>query len=311
MNQTPKKILLAIDGSVQSLDAVRYASTILIPQRNEVVLFHVMRKIDQAFWDMGVNPAFHKKIAGIAAWEEEQKRAAKEFMDHGRQILINEGFPTEAVKINIHEGKVGIARDIINESKHDYNAVVVGRRGLSKLKDLVLGSVAHKLLEKLVHTSICVVGGSPRSEKMLLAFDTSEGAMKAVDYVGTMFGGSNFEVTLLHVIRGFHIFPRKESMVPLEKEEWPKEAKMEIESALNKAGNHLTNAGFERNRVKTKLITGVASRAGAIVEEAKRGDYGTIVVGRRGLSRVEDFFMGRVSNKVIQLAKETAVWVVS
>ncbi|MHC4842819.1 MAG: hypothetical protein ACYTEE_03370 [Planctomycetota bacterium] len=34
-------------------------------------------------------------------------------------------------------------------------------------------------------------------------------------------------------------------------------------------------------------------------------------MGRRGLSRVEDFFMGRVSKKVLQLAKWTAVWVVS
>ena len=63
--------------------------------------------------------------------------------------------------------------------------------------------------------------------------------------------------------------------------------------------------------MKTKLITGVASRAGAIVEEAKKGSYGTIVVGRRGLSKVEEFFMGRVSNKVIHLAKEMAVWVIS
>jgi hypothetical protein len=36
-----------------------------------------------------------------------------------------------------------------------------------------------------------------------------------------------------------------------------------------------------------------------------------IVVGRRGLSRVEEFFMGRVSDKVLQLAKEMAVWVVT
>ena len=61
----------------------------------------------------------------------------------------------------------------------------------------------------------------------------------------------------------------------------------------------------------TKIITGAHSRAGAIVQEAKQGGYGTIVVGRTGLSKVRDFFMGRVSNKVVHLAKENAVWVVS
>ncbi len=59
------------------------------------------------------------------------------------------------------------------------------------------------------------------------------------------------------------------------------------------------------------MITGVSSRAGAIVEEAKRGGCGTIVMGRRGLSKVEEFFMGRVSNKVINLARDMAVWLVS
>jgi nucleotide-binding universal stress UspA family protein len=47
------------------------------------------------------------------------------------------------------------------------------------------------------------------------------------------------------------------------------------------------------------------------VEEARNSSCGTIVMGRRGLSRVEEFFMGRVSKKVLQLAKWNAVWVVS
>ena len=59
------------------------------------------------------------------------------------------------------------------------------------------------------------------------------------------------------------------------------------------------------------MITGVVSRAGAIVDEARHGGYGTVVIGRRGISKVEEFFMGRVSSKVINLAKDLSVWVVS
>ena len=69
--------------------------------------------------------------------------------------------------------------------------------------------------------------------------------------------------------------------------------------------------GFKDDDISTKTVTGALSRAGAIVHEAKQGGYGTIVVGRRGLSKVQEFFMGRVCNKVIQLAKEHTVWVVS
>jgi nucleotide-binding universal stress UspA family protein len=49
----------------------------------------------------------------------------------------------------------------------------------------------------------------------------------------------------------------------------------------------------------------------SIVEEARARNFSTIVVGRRGLSRVEEFFIGRVSNKIVHMARDKAVWVVS
>ena len=69
-------------------------------------------------------------------------------------------------------------------------------------------------------------------------------------------------------------------------------------------------SSFKENRISTKIITGVQSRAAAIVKEARQGDYETIVLGRRGLSQVRTFFIGRVTNKVIHMARDRTVWVV-
>jgi nucleotide-binding universal stress UspA family protein len=84
-----------------------------------------------------------------------------------------------------------------------------------------------------------------------------------------------------------------------------------MESVFAEASTRLEKAGLSRGQITTRLAKGVRSRAGAIIEEALKGGYGTIVVGRRGISYVEEFSMGRVSNKIIHLAKELAVWVVS
>jgi hypothetical protein len=73
----------------------------------------------------------------------------------------------------------------------------------------------------------------------------------------------------------------------------------------------LLTAGLGAGRVATQLIKGVHSRAAAIVLEAREGEYGTIVLGRKGISRIKEFSMGRVANKVIQLARGHAVWMVS
>ena len=80
---------------------------------------------------------------------------------------------------------------------------------------------------------------------------------------------------------------------------------------FEEATSRLEKAGFGGKQITTRTATGVLSRAGAIIEKALKGGYGTVVVGRRGLSEVEEFSMGRVSNKVIHMAKELAVWVVS
>ena len=42
-----------------------------------------------------------------------------------------------------------------------------------------------------------------------------------------------------------------------------------------------------------------------------RGKHGTVVVGRRGVSNVKDFPIGRVPIKLVQLINNQAVWVVN
>jgi nucleotide-binding universal stress UspA family protein len=106
------------------------------------------------------------------------------------------------------------------------------------------------------------------------------------------------EVTLYHAVRALD-------------EEIFRKAEESMKPVFEEATSRLENAGFRRNQITTRTATGVLSRAGALVQYGLKGGYGTIVVGRRGLSEVEEFSMGRVSNKVIHMAKEMAVWVVS
>jgi len=319
-NSIRTKILVAVDGSEQALEAVRYVSKTLAPQQLEVVLFHVMTKVPESFWDLDKDLAYRYNIANIKAWEDQQQKVIDEFMAQARQILLEAGVAQEAVIIDIHERQAGIARDILAESLKGYNAVVLGRKGLSELKDLVIGSTANKLVERLVDVPVWVVGGKSQRGKILLPVDASDGAMRAVQYVADMLeGSSGVEVALFHVVRGFDIFQQVlgRSFVPGHERDWVEQAEKELEAAgkemepvFEKALNRLAKASIRCDREHCKVVRGVASRAGAIVEEAERGGYDTIVVGRRGISKVQEFFMGRVSNKVIQLAKDKTIWVV-
>lgn len=304
MGKHEGKILLAVDGSDQAFEAVRYVSQLFPPKRMEVVLFHALSRVPEGFWDVEKSPAFKHKLSSVAAWATRQQTVVQEFMDRARQLFLDRGFPEDKVSVKIEERKKGVARDIIAESQRGYDAVVVGRLGKSQLKDLVWGSVAHKLIGRLTNVPVCVVGGSPQDGKILAALDTSEEATKVLDFAGSMMDITDCEVTLLHVIRGL--------------ESWTADASEELQNAekaattlLEESVDRLERTGLNRDRISTKIRSGAASRAEAIVEEARNSGCGTIVMGRRGLSRVKEFFMGRVSKKVLQLAKWTAVWVVS
>lgn len=293
-----KRILLAVDGSEQAFEAVRYVNRLLPPNRMEVVLFHVMTRVPESFWDMEKEPTLRQKLGDTGAWESQQKKEIQEFMEKARCLFLDQNIPEDAVSIKIRERKVGIARDIIHESQKDYDGVVVGRWGMSMLKDFLWGSIANKLIGRLINIPLCVVGGTSQIGKILMAIDASEGAMRALDYIGAMVDTSHWEVTLFHAIREF------------DTEELHR-AEKSMASVFETASRHLEEAGFNRNQIDLKTVTGVHSRAAVIITEALKGGYGTIVVGRRGLTNVEEFIMGRVSNKVIHMAREMAVWVVS
>jgi nucleotide-binding universal stress UspA family protein len=303
MGRYKRKILLAVDGSDQALNAVRYVSQLFPANRLAVVLFRVMNEIPESYWDIKKNPAFSHKLAHVSAWAIQQKMHVQDFIEGAKELLTDQGVPEEAVSIKMKERQAGVARDIVREAQKDYDAVVVGRWGVSKLKDLLWGSIAGKLVGHLVHVPLWVVGGTPYTGKILVALDASEEAIRVVDHVGAMVEGSNSKVTLFHVIRGFEDLTT-ETQVEF------RQAEQAIVDVFEQAIAHLEKAGLKSDLITMKTVTKMPSRAKAIVEEAKKGGYGTLVLGRRGLSRVEKFFMGRLSNKVVQLAKEFAVWVV-
>jgi nucleotide-binding universal stress UspA family protein len=296
MTQDKKRILLAIDGSEQAFNAVHYVSSFFPKKDLEVVLFHVMAPLPTYLWDMGYNPSSVYGRDLVEKWSAQVQKEVKEYEQKARQIFLDQGAPKEAVHIKVKKRELNVAKDIIQETENDYDALVVGSRGVNPLKGILLGSIATKLVSHVTSTPLWVVEGTPKTGKVLMAMDASEGALKALYHLCAMAKDTDWQVTLFHA-----------DMVP---EGQSYKGKTSIEGFFAEAEAILEKEGVRPDHVSTKVVRGVSSRAGAIIDEARQGEYGTIVVGRRGLSKVKEFFIGRVSNKVIQLRKETAVWLV-
>jgi nucleotide-binding universal stress UspA family protein len=148
------------------------------------------------------------------------------------------------------------------------------------------------------------------NKDILIAVDESDNARRAVDYVAQLLGGSEgFRVTVLHVIQdpeeGY--FP-----TPKEKDNWLRNHKEKIDRLLDEYKRLLVNAGFMEDAVSTRsTLRYCPSMAECILAERDETLYDTIVVGRQGLSRKEQFLFGSISSKIVNHASNCTVWVVS
>ena len=306
------KILMALDGSDPSLTAARYISRV-ISKQFEVVLFHVEAEVPEAFRDMNVDPATGQQEYPLGIWKVHQKELVDEFMGKAFDIFVTAGFAHESVSIKYRSLKSGIARDILNESYQDYNALIMGRTGNNKIDGIIPGSVAAKLVEAVAHIPIVVVGDTPDSNKILVAFDGSKGSMESVNCVRNLLDPHICELRLCHVIRPLSMEPlsTEKPFVSEHETQWIEANKRKIVPAILEATKLLTDAGFSEDRISHEILTDEKSRAAAIIKAARAGGYDSIVLGRRGYTTVREFHIGRVSRKILHFAYQPALWIVN
>jgi nucleotide-binding universal stress UspA family protein len=286
---------------------VKYIAKMAPFEDMKIVLFNVFSGVPESYWDLEREPKSVKSVKYVRAWEVQQKKKIEEFMQQARNALIRSGYPETQVDVKIQQRKKGIARDIVKEARAGYEAVLTRRRGMGRIPGIILGSVSLKLLETLSFIPLMLAGRKPPGTKYLIALDGSKDALKAVDFAGSFLAGHAVEFRLLHVIRG----GEKTNEILASSDDFVHNAEKNIVRAFDEAKTHLVAKGFNPEGITTQIVTGVRSRAAAIVDEGKRLDVGTIIMGRRGLSRTQEFFMGRVTNKVVFLAREKSVWIVS
>lgn len=162
--------------------------------------------------------------------------------------------------------------------------------------------------------------------KILLALDGSEPSMKAARYVANLLGNQpDVSVTLFYVLspippslleHGGDESQTKPSEVEVEFERRRTsyvEAKQAVECKIfDPVREMFKQAGFREERIQTKCPVPIpeSNVANEILKECKEGGYDTIVMGKRGQSRIRTFLTGSVTEKVVRHAKECAVWVI-
>ncbi len=312
MTELSKMVVLPVDGSENALRSLDYLHLLYGSRHNlEVALKYVLPSLPPILADdrsMKRETAMKLKIL-----ENKNMRLAEKILSKAKDLLLKKGFKEDLVQTVARKKDQGIAQDICNwvESKRA-DAVLMTTRGRSKLEAFFMGEVSSKLLEYCRVCPVWIVEGAVTSNRVLIAIDNSANALRAVDHAGFMLSGTDCPVTLFHTTQHLRRFVPLEVLeeAPELEELWKSKAGQEIEPYLKKAKEMLLEAGVSESQISTKIMNGSRSAANDILEEARKNGYGTIVMGRRGLSGVREFFMGSVSSKVLRSSTGMATWIV-
>jgi nucleotide-binding universal stress UspA family protein len=309
MAELAKMIVVAVDGSENALKSLDYLSLIYGSKHSlEVLLVYILPTLPQIL--IADDRETKLKLLNI---EKKSIQMAERIFAEAKGLLLKKGFKEDHIKTVHRKKQIGIARDICNFAAHKRaDNVLVSTKGRSRLEAFFAGEVANKILEYCRVSPVWIVEGGVKSKKVLIAMDSSENALRAVDHAGFMLSGTYSQVTLFHSKRHLRRFLPREIIetAPELEELWQNKAGEQIAPYLKKAKDMLIQAGLSEEKINTRVVDGSRSAAADILEEARSNNYGTIVLGRKGHSGVKEFFMGSITSKVLQDSGGLAVWVV-
>lgn len=308
-----KKILVAVDNSRPSKEALKYAVYL---SRSISNLYYVLLYVQPLVSLFLIEEARRSASARKQLDKIYTRNAdfANGMLAEYQAEMVSQGINADRIEIQTQPRALGYAKDIIDIAQNkQYDAILVGRRGLSGITKLYSGSVTTNILEQSQVIPVWLVDGSPPAGDLLLAVDGSEASLRMVDHVSYMLSGqSSAVVTLLHVTNSAHNYceiDENELIDPELDEIVVRGDKACIDQFFPLAMKKFEQAGVDKSQVQFHTITGPKRIDKAIYEFAHGKDFSTVVIGRRGLDK--SFFMGSVSRRLIDKLSNRALWVVT
>ncbi|MBW1681719.1 MAG: universal stress protein [Deltaproteobacteria bacterium] len=153
-----KKVLIALDDSVNAMRAVDFIAT-AFDKGSKVTLFSVIPDT-AAMCEMTnpeLTPYFLSQRDVFCSMEDKKRELVNGAVKEAKDRLMSAGFREEDIAVKMENQRKGVARDIVEEAREGYDVIVLGRRGLSGIKEFILGSVSQKVVHAVKDTSILLV----------------------------------------------------------------------------------------------------------------------------------------------------------
>lgn len=287
------KILCPVDGSDFSRLLMQGVGAVFRNKAKEIVLMHVLPA-----GHVGKSRIPHTSQAvSLSNLSAKMTQASKKLLhEHAERlkVVLNQAGPSRLVSLKTMVMK-GDVSDAILQASENMNAdcIAVGSRGMSDVPGYLLGSVSRKVVTHASCSVFLVKGKVAVPLRVLLALDGSKATKRAIRKMTNWLDPDEVALHAVSVVPekltdlGLEVLGKREAralMAPVRKQ---------TQLLLADSRRKFLKAGFQ---VNTKLLEG--NPRIQIVEIAQCMKTQLVCVGSKGLSGIERFTLGSVSEWV-------------
>ncbi|MBF0204724.1 MAG: universal stress protein [Desulfamplus sp.] len=211
-------------------------------------------------------------------------------LENVKKMCVELGFSPDNVNTKLKDRLFSKVSDIIQEGeKGQYDAVIMGQRGLSMLEKIFDESISEEIFQQSFTFPLWLCrSADPARKNILLYVDGSETSYRMADHVGFILNGeTKHSVTIL-------IMDEKEI----------------ANRVLAKTIEHLLYNDFPEELIDTWIIE-KGNLAKIIMEEVDKKNYAVVALGRSGgeTNPLKRIFKGEVCYTLFKEIKDAALWV--
>lgn len=288
------KVLFATDGSGAARHAVPVLRQLVLPVTGKLTVLSVApqsflsgARPDPAFL-LKASPAARRQA--LAESEEEAEAAATE-LDPGVEVeaIARWGNPIEEI---LRAGR-----------RAQVDLIVLGAKGHSGLSLMLLGSVSQGVVQLSTLPVLIVRPGEERVRRVLIGYDDSPEARKAIDFLDRFLLPHDVEIILSYVDTPFPKTARPSRGSALAAAEAAAERNHDAEeAALLPAADRLRARGY---RVTTEVLNGTA--APELDASARKHGAGLVIVGSRKPAPARHYLIGSTAEKLVRHAQASVL----
>jgi nucleotide-binding universal stress UspA family protein len=141
---------------------------------------------------------------------------------------------------------------------------------------------------------------------ILVPFNDSMSSRAVINFLSSLaFCPEDAEITLLHLFR------KPSASEELMGKKFTAEMPSRAKNLLEQAKDTLVEHGFNPNKIHLSLITDYYNTiSDGIIDQCNKKNYDIVVIGRKHMSKAEEFVRGDVSVRLIRALEGSAVLVV-